>query len=392
NAAAVIRENPYRLMELDTIGFLKADDIAKKVGVVPTSSYRIDACMNHVLNETCYKSGHCFVEEAELFRLVELALNHNSSGVDVVTMQEIEQSVFRLEDEKIIIENGLVYPKRLFKYEKELARKLSKMRGSRGGEAMSFLEKQIISYQKKNGIILAEQQREAVKRLFFEQMLILTGGPGTGKTTVVKAMLDVFTNVHPHAEVALVAPTGRASRKLSEVTGHKASTIHSLIGYRPGEIPEYNKGNKLIADFIIVDEVSMVDLQLMHMLMEAVEFDTKILLVGDTDQLPSVNPGNVLSDMILAGVPTVRLTEVFRQAQESQIVINAHRINKGQHLLIDQTKQDFYFIENEQPERIAHLIGLSVARFMTLGYDLSDILVLSPMRKGAIGTIELNHM
>src|SRR5690606_13603145 len=198
-------------------------------GILPISSFRIDACMEFVLTKTCYSSGHCYVEEHELFKQVELALNHHSSGDDIVTMEEIEQSVLRLDGDTIVIdEDGSIYPKRLFNYETSLARKLSRLRGSRGGEAMSFLEKQITTYQKKNRIILAEKQREAVKRLFFEQMLILTGGPGTGKTTVVKAMIDVFKSVYPKAQIALAAPTGRASRKLSDVTGQEAKTIHSL--------------------------------------------------------------------------------------------------------------------------------------------------------------------
>lgn len=393
NAAAIIQENPYELIKLDNIGFLKADEIARKIGILPISSFRIDACMEFVLTKTCYSSGHCYVEEHELFKQVELALNHHSSGDDIVTMEEIEQSVLRLDGDTIVIdEDGSIYPKRLFNYETSLARKLSRLRGSRGGEAMSFLEKQITTYQKKNRIILAEKQREAVKRLFFEQMLILTGGPGTGKTTVVKAMIDVFKSVYPKAQIALAAPTGRASRKLSDVTGQEAKTIHSLIGYRPGDKPEYNNDNKLPANLLVVDEVSMVDLHLMHLLLQAVEDDTKILLVGDTDQLPSVNPGNVLADMIQAGIPTVRLTDVFRQAEESQIVTNAHRINKGKPLLIDTTKNDFYFIRKEQPEHIAQLAVLSVVRFMNLGYDLSDIMVLSPMKKGPVGTITLNQM
>ena len=392
DTSAIIRENPYRLMELDNIGFLKADEIARKIGILPTSSFRIDACLEFVLNEICYKSGHCFVEEEELLDKVRLAINHNAQGDDIVTMPEIEQSIFRLEGQQIVIENGCVYPKQLFYYEEQLARKLSLMRGSRGGEAMSFLDSKIQMYQKKNGLILANNQREAVRRLFFEQMLVLTGGPGTGKTTVVKTLLDVFRSIYPKASIALVAPTGRASRKLSEVTGLEATTIHQLLGWRPGEVPEYNRNNKLGANLLIIEESSMVDLNLMFKLLDAVEDNTKVLFIGDIDQLPSVGPGNVLSDLIKAGVPTVRLTEIFRQAQESQIVTNAHRINKGQPLLIEPTKDDFYFIQQEDPEIIAQLIVMSVVRFLNRGYDLSDILVLSPMKKGPCGTIALNQM
>ena len=200
---------------------------------------------------------------------------------------------------------------------------------------------------------MAEKQREAVRRLFEEQMLILTGGPGTGKTTVIRAMLDMYKVMYPDKIVCLAAPTGKASRQLSEVAGHEASTIHRLIGYQQGEIPTYNWEDKLPCEFLIVDEMSMVDVQLASLLLDALERDTKILFVGDIDQLPSVSPGNVLSDMIKAGLPTVSLTEVFRQAEESQIISNAHRVNQGKSLLIDKDKGDFYFINQEDPKRIA---------------------------------------
>ncbi|GLY12693.1 SF1B family DNA helicase RecD2 [Pseudobacillus badius] len=391
NTVAILHENPYRLMEVDKIGFLKADEIARKMGIMPTSGFRIDACLEFVLNERCYKAGHCYIKEEELIQKALLVLNHHAQDHEVVTIEELEQSIFHLDGERIIIEDGCVYPKQLHQYEERLARKLSILRGSRGGEAMSFLDKKIQMHQRKNGMILANNQREAVKQLFFKQMLVLTGGPGTGKTTVVKTMLDVFESIYPKSNIALVAPTGRASRKLAEVTGVEATTIHRLIGWRPGEIPEFNKDNKLPVDLLIIDEVSMVGINLMHKLLDAVKNDTKVLFVGDIDQLPSVSPGNVLSDLMQAGIPTVRLTEVFRQVQESQIVTNAHRINKGQSLSIDPKKSDFYFIEQENPKKIAQLITSSVHRFMQLGYELSDILVLSPMKKGHCGTLALNH-
>ena len=238
---------------------------------------------------------------------------------------------------------------------------------------------------------MAEKQREAVRRLFEEQMLILTGGPGTGKTTVIRAMLDMYKVMYPDKSVCLAAPTGKASRQLSEVAGHEASTIHRLIGYQQGEIPTYNWEDKLPCEFLIVDEMSMVDVQLASLLLDALERDTKILFVGDIDQLPSVSPGNVLSDMIKAGLPTVSLTEVFRQAEESQIISNAHRVNQGKSLLIDKDKGDFYFIDQEDPKRIADLIVRSAIRFQELGHSLSDILILSPMKKGPAGTITLNE-
>ena len=391
NTVAIVTENPYKLTELNLIGFLKADEIARKMGISPLSGFRIDACVNYILKETCFSSGHCFVMEDELLIEAECALNHNTSENDKVSMDELVQSIYRLEEKQIVIEDDRVYPKFLFTYEDRLARKLSEMKGSRDGEALPSLEKQIMRYQKKRGIILAEKQREAVRRLFEEQMLILTGGPGTGKTTVIRAILDMYKVMYPDKSVCLAAPTGKASRQLSEVAGHEASTIHRLIGYQQGEIPTYNWEDKLPCEFLIVDEMSMVDVQLASLLLDALERDTKILFVGDIDQLPSVSPGNVLSDMIKAGLPTVSLTEVFRQAKESQIISNAHRVNQGESLLIDKDKGDFYFIDQEDPKQIAELIVRSAMRFQELGHSLSDILILSPMKKGPAGTITLNE-
>jgi len=390
NTVAVVTENPYKLTELNLIGFLKADEIAQKIGISPLSGYRIDACVNYVLKETCFSSGHCYVMEEILLAEAARALNHNTIEENKVSMDELAQSIYRLEEKHIVIEDNCVYPKFLFTYEDRLAQKLSEMKGSRDGVALPSLEKQITNYQKKQGIILAEKQRDAIRRLFEEQMLILTGGPGTGKTTVIRAMIDMYKELHPELIICLAAPTGKASRQLSEVAGHDASTIHRLIGYQQGEIPTYNWQDKLSCDLLVVDEMSMVDVQLASLLMDALENDTKILFVGDTDQLPSVNPGNVLSDMIQSGLPTVALTEVFRQAQESQIISNAHRVNQGKSLLIDSDKGDFYFIHQEDPKRIADYIVRSALRFQELGYSISDILILSPMKKGPAGTIVLN--
>lgn len=390
NTVATVTKNPYKLTELNLIGFLKADEIAQKMGISPLSGYRIDACVNYVLKEACFSSGHCYVMEENLLAEVARALNHNTHEESKVSMNELAQSIYRLEEKHIVIEDNCVYPNFLFTYEDRLARKLSEMRGSRDGVALPSLDKQITKYQKKQGIILAEKQRDAIRRLFEEQMLILTGGPGTGKTTVIRAMLDMYKGMHPENIICLAAPTGKASRQLSEVAGHDASTIHRLIGYQQGEIPTYNWQDKLPCDLLVVDEMSMVDVQLASLLMDALEKDTKILFVGDRDQLPSVSPGNVLSDMIQSGLPTVALTEVFRQAQESQIISNAHRVNQGRSLLIDSDKGDFYFINQEDPKRIASLIVRSALRFQELGYSISDILILSPMKKGPAGTLVLN--
>ncbi len=194
-------------------------------------------------------------------------------------------------------------------------------------------------------------------------------------------MIAIYKQLFSGHTIRLVAPTGKASRKLAEMTGKEASTIHRLIGYQQGEMPEYHQDHKLPCDLLIIDEMSMVDVRLANNLIQAIHKNTKVLFVGDIDQLPSVGPGNVLRDMIQAGVPTIELTEVFRQARESQIIKNAHRVNQGQSIVFDKEKDDFYFLMQQDPKKIAALLVRSASRFLELGYDLSDILVLSPMKK-----------
>jgi exodeoxyribonuclease V alpha subunit len=387
----MIQQNPYRLTDIDGVGFIIADEIARKMGIMPTSGYRINAGVRFVLRRICQEKGHSFVFEDELIKETLTALNHNTNDVDEHVVEDnIIEAISLLEEKDLVVEQEKVYPKFLFQYEEGLALKLSKMKVERDGEAMSFIDKQIKKYQAEHGIILAEKQREAVKTLLTEQTLVLTGGAGTGKTTVVKAMIDVYKAINPKAVINMVAPTGRASKRLEEATDHDAMTIHRLIGYRQGELPEYNDQNKLPSDLVVVDEVSMADLQITYYLINALEKDAKVLFIGDADQLPSVGSGNVLNDLIKSGIPTIRLTEIFRQAEQSQIVLNGHRINNGQPLLIDQSKDDFYFIRQKDPKRISDLIVKSAVRFIELGYSLEDILILSPMRKGDCGINVLN--
>lgn len=392
NTAEVIMKNPYELTNLNLVGFQKADEIARRIGIMPTSGYRIEACLKYVLKKMCFEKGHTYILKKDLLHETNLALNHNANPSEIVSDVELEDCLFCSEEKFVVIEDDCIYPTFLFKHEQALAGKLSKMMGSRLGRGVPNFKKHIRKYQKKHGIVLAEKQRYAIQRLFEKNLLVLTGGPGTGKTTVIRIMVDIYRKMYPEHTIRLVAPTGRASRKLSEVTGLEASTIHRLIGYQKGKQPLYNKDNRLPCNLLIIDEMSMVDVILANNLMQALSNDTKVLFVGDTDQLPSVAPGNVLRDLINSGIPTVTLTEVFRQAQESQIINNAHKVNRGKSLFIDQEKDDFFFISQENPEKIAKLIVKSALRFIELGYSISDILVLSPMKNGVVGTIALNEM
>lgn len=386
----IIQKNPYRLTEIELIGFLKADEIAMKVGVSVESPYRLNACLHHVLRETCYGHGHCYVPEGELVHKALAALNH--TGKQAVQEESVRYELdLMAAHDQVVWEDGAVYPKHLYVYETKLAHKLACLAGRSGGAMPSGVESIIRQYQTQQGIVLAEKQREAIRELFRQQLLVITGNPGTGKTTVVKAMIHAYQKQYPQHRIGLCAPTGRASRKLAELTGLGAETIHMTLGFRPGEEPEFGEDMPLPVDLLIADEWSMTDLQLSHYLFQSISNRTKVVIIGDTDQLPSVGPGNVLHDMLAAGVPHVRLNEIFRQAQDSQIIMNAHRINQGQMIQIDQTKDDFFFIDEELPERNAVWIEKSVQRLLKKGYAVEDILVLSPMKQGPIGTIELNR-
>lgn len=392
NTAEVIKRNPYELTRLSLIGFLKADEVAKRLGILPNSLFRIESAILHTIKKMCFDNGHCFVPEQELLNETLKVLNHNVDDQFLVTPDEVRVGFGTLEEQqRIFLEDESVYLPFLYRSEKRLAQRVLRfLKQSSKPIWEPLVNAKIREYQNRNGIVLAEAQREAIRTLFRENLMSLTGGPGVGKTATIKAIINVFRQFYPDSIIRLVAPTGRASRKLAEITGLEACTIHRLIGIRVGEEPEYNEENPLEADLLIVDESSMMDVQLADMLFSALSPTTKVLLVGDPDQLPSVNPGNVLRDLLDAGVPHVKLTEIFRQAQGSQIITNAHRINRGQPITIDHNKKDFFFLERTSPEDIALTIRQGVKQLIHKGYSPSDILVLSPMKRGLIGTEELN--
>lgn len=379
----MIRRNPYRLKEIGVIGFVKADEVAMQMGIDVDSPYRLNAALHYTLNEVCYSKGHCYVLEQELInrtRQLLCGIDEHEIWTELQLMAAHEQ---------VIWERDRVYPKSLYIYESKLAYKVSCM-VQRPAQSTSALDQLIHEYQLQKKIVLAEKQREAIRALFTQQLLIVTGNPGTGKTTTVQAMLEVYQQKQPDAKIGLCAPAARAARRLGEITHRYSETLHLLLGFRPGEEPEYGESLPLPFDLVVVDETSILDVQLAYYLFEAVGSKTKLVLIGDSDQLASVGPGNVLRDLIAAGVPHIRLDELFRRAKESQITMNAHRINDGKDIQVDSSKDDFYFIDQSNPQAIQELIVRSVLRFLEKGYPMDSIFVLSPQKKGIIGTEELN--
>lgn len=395
---SILKKNPYELTKMKLISFPNADEIARRIGISPLSSYRIEECINYILNKECYTSGHCFLPEEQLIELTELLLNQNQTPENIVDVQEIIQSIYNLEEKTIIMEDDKVYPKDLYIYETKLAKKISYIYSSKQPKLnQKKLEIAMKEYQLKNGIILGDEQKEAIKTVLNNNLTVLTGSAGTGKTTVVKAIIDIYKKFYPKNKISLSAPTGRASRKLEETTNHFAQTNHRLLGFKQNIEDgrskgfEYNEENKLDYDFYIIDEMSMVDLHMAYALTNAMENKAKILFIGDVNQLPSISAGNVLKDLLeTASIPKITLTEIYRQAENSQIITNSNRVNKGLPIEVDHSIGDMYFINQKEDSTIKNTIIQSVLRFIEYGYDVSDILVLSPMKKGIIGTIELN--
>lgn len=394
----IIKENPYQLTDMKFISFPKADEIARRMGISPLSGFRIEACINYVLRDTCYQTGHCYLNEQRLIDLAISLLNQNIDEKDKAYENDIIQSIYALEERTIIIENEIVYPKELYIYETKLAKKVHQMLASKHKKiSTKKIETAIKEYQLKHRMELGDEQKQAIKTAINSNITVLTGSAGTGKTTVVKAIIEIYEKFFSKKKLSLSAPTGRASRKLQEATGRFSQTNHRLLGYKQNTDGkqmgfEFNEKNKLPHDFFIIDEMSMVDLHMGYSLFRAMEKNAKVLLIGDVDQLPSIGSGNVLKDLLeQENVPKLYLTQIYRQAKNSQIIVNANHVNKGETFLVDHSKGDMYFINQQQDNGIANMIIDSVLRFRELGHNVSDMLVLSPMKKGVIGTIELNN-
>lgn len=390
----LIKKNPYLLSEkIHGIGFKTADTIAMKMGFELADEKRVMCGIKYVLS-TASMEGHTYLPYDALVTESERLLNVNEQSVEnALIALIIENMIHRNKNDDV----DKIYLKSLYMAELEVARKLN---GLNILDTKSpWLSNNILeTVQSEENIILADMQRVAVEESLQNGVVIITGGPGTGKTTIIKTIIRLLEK--EELKIALAAPTGRAAKRMSEATGNEAKTIHRLleIGYAAdGEEPVFarNEENPLEAGVVIVDEMSMVDILLMNSLLKALAYGTRLIMVGDIDQLPSVGPGNVLRDIINSGVvKTIRLTEVFRQAEESMIIMNAHAINKGQVPILNQKDKDFFFVQrNNNDDILDAVVDLCVRRLPTnMDFDpLRHIQVITPTRKIGVGVYQLNQ-
>jgi exodeoxyribonuclease V alpha subunit len=397
-----VRDNPYRLaFDVWGIGFLSADRLAASLGIGKETDMRIEAGVRHVLQEAGGQ-GHVYLARERLTQEASLRLEVDAAlvapAIDRLARQG-EVAVEHVEDEGV---GEAVYETGLLRAELATAAGLLRLLRAPCKPLPLDPAQAIATYEKEAQIALAPRQAEAVRRALVEPLLVITGGPGVGKTTIVRGIVASFLRCH--LRVALAAPTGRAAKRLQEATGQPAATLHRLLEWRPAEgMFGRNADRPLDADLLVVDEASMVDIRLCADLVAALASGTRLLLVGDQDQLPSVGPGMVLRDAIASGtIPVVRLDEIFRQAAQSLIVTNAHRIHNGEPPELGESppegpladKRDFFFIEEENPAQAAQLIrDLVVTRLpRRYGYSPSDIQVLTPMHRGELGAMNLNHL
>lgn len=387
---AKIEENPYRLIDdVEGIGFKTADAIARNGGVEPDAPYRLRAGLKYTL-QWARQEGHTYLPREKLVEVAAGLLQAEIAPVERTLTELLLEG--QLIQEQLPGEDGIFLPG-MFRTEQDCALRLLRLQGQSALDNPFFRPKaQIARLEQQLDITLAPAQRQAVELALKAGALVITGGPGTGKTTILRFVITLLEEMG--TEYALCAPTGRAAKRMGEATGRDASTIHRLLEYSYGEGGfGRNAENTLLADVVIVDEMSMVDVPLMAALLRALAPGTRLIMVGDSDQLPSVGPGNVLRDMVDSGqIPVVRLTEIFRQSGRSAIVTNAHRINEGQMPILEGL-EDFGFEPMEEQEAvIRRLIALNSGKAAKLGAQepLQDIQVLAPMKKGPLGVYQLN--
>ena len=382
NTISIVKTNPYKLSEdISGIGFIMADTIAMNMQMKSDSKFRISAALSYVLKNDAEMTGSCTIS---LDDLIDKTFSLIKVYKDKIKDQ-INEDLLKSKIQIMKIGNKeFVYDKEIYKAEKSAAINLSRLKN----------EKYIFDVEINEDLdVFSKEQQVAINEAFNNMLLVITGGPGTGKTTIIKAICNILDD--NNLKFNLAAPTGRAAKRMQESTENPALTIHRLIGIKPeSPIPEYNEENKLECDYVIVDEVSMVDIKLMDKLLKALSSNTALILVGDHNQLPSVGPGNVLKDILDTDIKSVRLKKIFRQAQESNIVVNAHRINDGLYPILNQKNKDFFFIDsnsNNFQKDILDLVKNRLPNYYKLD-PINDIQILAPSKKSSWGVLNLNNV
>lgn len=391
----ILKTNPYKLAEdIHGIGFRIADNIAAKAGIAPDSEHRIEAAILYILQQSV-GAGHVYLPKEILCRNTGQMLNMPSEYIGDYLMNLVLDKKVMI---RVVNEEEHVYLLNYYFMERNTAAMLHNL-DLKFSEEEEVLVQRIASLEEETKMELDELQKTAVRQALTEGILIVTGGPGTGKTTTINLMIRCFEA--ENMDIVLAAPTGRAAKRMTEATGYEAKTIHRLLelngGIEDGNSYHFEKNeeNPIEADVIILDEMSMVDISLMYSFLKAVLPGTHVILVGDSNQLPSVGPGNVLKDMIESKVfPVVRLTKIYRQEATSQIVLNAHKINEGEQIVLDNRNRDFFFFEKKDIRSVtAGVIYLVKNRLPEyIGVDPFEIQVLTPMRKGELGVEHMNQV
>ncbi|MBP3426994.1 MAG: ATP-dependent RecD-like DNA helicase [Clostridia bacterium] len=398
NVKQVVTKNPYRLVEdIEGVGFRTADRIAASLGVEMDSDFRIGAGIKYALQEATGSTGHCYLPRPELIAAAQSILGNEPELIErmldsLILTHAVTAQVLPAQDGGE--DEVAVYLPMTYRSECEVARRLYEMLDAMPDTMATDLDAQIDEIERMEGITLHAQQREAIRTAVTSGMTVITGGPGTGKTTIIKCIIKLLS---VSGEIALAAPTGRAAKRMSEACGMEAKTLHRLLEYG-GEEGDFARtpDNPLEMDTLIIDEMSMVDIFLMRSVLRAITPGTRLIMVGDADQLPSVGAGNVLRDILDSGaVPSVMLTEIFRQDEKSMIVYNAHRINHGEAPRLNAKGSDFFFERAVSPtdaaKRIVELCAVRLPGF--LGLDpVKQMQVLSPTKKGDCGVWQLNQL
>lgn len=380
-----VKENPYRLADdIWGIGFKTADGIARKMGYEMNDERRLRSGLIYTLNQLA-DEGHCYAEEEQLIATAKQLLEADEECIRTAMTHAIET-------EDLMLDGTAIYLPPFYYAECGTANRLSTLVHRKEVGPIFTVRFDLAKLQRETGIEYDEVQVEAIRQAIASKVMVLTGGPGTGKTTTTKAIIAALQSAG--MRILLAAPTGRAAKRMSEATGMEAKTIHRLLEYNPQDGYKRNDENPLEGDALIVDECSMIDIILMNNLTKALPTTMRLVLVGDIDQLPSVGAGNVLRDIIDSGViPVVRLTRIFRQAQSSRIVMSAHAINRGCFPDISNGQHtDFFFMKQEEPEKVAETIVSLVRDRLPKAYrqPAANIQVLTPMQRGVVGAANLN--